>query len=272
MKTNIRFSLLGAVVMGALALSSCATRKDLAYLQNLEPGVAQNYTPIEQKLEVGDVLGIMVNSQNPELSRPFNAPMVGYYSPEAGEVSQAAPRLQGYTIEADGSIVFPVLGRIQAAGQTRLQLAKSIERMLVEGNLVRDARVTASLLNFKVLVLGDVLRPGSYDIHSDRVTIFDAIAKAGDINLTARRDNLVVLREENGKRTPYQVDLRDANLLNSPVYYLKQNDVIIVEPNKYKVQTASFNSSNNLGAWLSLVSTATSLVTFYFTFQRLSSK
>lgn len=255
-----------------LAVSSCATRKDLAYLQNLEPGSAQQYATIEQKIEVGDMLGIMVNSKNPELARPFNLPMVGYYSPEAGEVSSAAVRLQGYTVEADGSIVFPVLGRIPAAGHTRLSLAQSIEKMLSESNLLKDAKVTTTLLNFRVLVLGDVLRPGSYDVHTDRITLFEAIARAGDVNLTARRDNVLVIREDEGKRISYQLDLRDTKIFESPAFYLKQNDVIIVEPNKYKVQTAAFNSSNNLGSWLSLVSTATSLTTFYFTIQKLTAK
>lgn len=259
------------IILLLTILASCTTRKEIAYIQDVEYGREASFTPIEPQIQPGDILGITVNSKNPELVAPFNLPMVGYYRPR-GIQEASITRLQGYTVESDGSIAFPILGRIKAAGKTRIQLSREIETLLHKGQLVNDALVTTNFLNFRVSVLGEVARPGSFLIDNDRVSILDAIALAGDLTLQARRDNVVLLREIDGKRTAYKIDLRNASLLESPLFYLNQNDILLVEPNKTKIQNAGINTYTSISTWLSVLSTGTSMAAFIITLSNSSNR
>ena len=258
-----------ALALGAALFTSCVSRKDVAYVQNAPVGETQNYSFAEPVIQTGDILGINVNSRTPELSAPFNLPIVGYYTPR-GVQESGISRLQGYTVESDGSITFPILGRIKAAGYTRLQLSRNIEDLLIKSNLLSQATVNTVFLNFKVSVLGEVNRPGSFTISEDRVTLFDALALAGDLTINARRDNVLVLREEDGRRTVYRQDLRSQDIFSSPCYYLRQNDVVMVEPNAYKIQSSGINTYTNITTWLSVLSTGTSMAAFIISLQRSS--
>lgn len=254
-----------------LLTSSCITRKDVAYLQDLKYGEPIPYEQVEPKIQPGDLLSITVNSKNPELATPFNLPMVGLYRP-GGVTDAGITRFQGYTVESDGTISFPILGRIKAAGYSRIELSRQIETLLSKDRLINDATVTTNYLNFRVSVLGEVNRPGSFTVDNDRFSLFDAIAFAGDLTLSARRDNVVVLREKEGKREAFVLDLRSADIFSSPCFYLQQNDVVMVESNAVKIQNTGINTYTNIGTWMSVLSTGTSLAAFIITLQNNSRK
>lgn len=251
------------LVMGLLLLtSSCASRRDIVYLQDAPTSTPSQYTIPVLRIAKGDMLGITVNSKNRELSDPFNLPMVGYYN--AFGIS-AATSQQGYIVDDEGCITFPSLGRLHVEGLTRQEFNKQIAAELRDKGLLNDATVTVSLLNAQISVLGEVARPGSFPMMSEEVSILDAIAMAGDLTIQGRRDNVLVIREVNGERYIVAHDLRSNNLFDSPCYFLRQGDIVYVEPNSAKAQTASINPNNNVGTWLSVVSTATSLTTFIAT-------
>ena len=245
-----------------LIATSCASRKDVVYLQDATNGAVTQYTIPVPRIAKGDMLGITVNSKNRELSEPFNLTMVGYYS--SFGVS-AATSQQGYIVDDEGYIAFPTLGRIHVEGLTRNELNTKIVAELRDKGLLNDATVTVSLLNAQVSVLGEVAHPGRFPMVSDQLSLLDAIAMAGDLTIQGRRDNVLVIREINGERHIVAHDLRSDKIFDSPCYFLRQGDIVYVEPNAAKAQTASINPNNNVGTWLSIVSTATSLTTFVVT-------
>ncbi len=266
MKFSIRTYIhtFGVLLVAALCLitTSCASRKDVVYLQDASIGSQSQYSVPILRIAKGDMLGITVNSKNRELSDPFNLPMVGYYN--AFGIS-ASNTQQGYMVDDEGYVTFPALGRIKAEGLTRNELNTKIATELRDKGFLNDATVTVSLLNAQISVLGEVARPGRFPMVSDQVSILDAIAMAGDLTIQGRRDNVLVIREINGERHIVAHDLRSDKIFESPCYFLRQGDIVYVEPNDAKAQTASINPNNNVGTWLSVVSTATSLTTFVFT-------
>lgn len=256
--------ILGGLLLSLLLVTttSCASRKDVVYLQDASIGSLRQYSVPVLRIAKGDMLGITVNSKNRELSEPFNLPMVGYYN--AFGIS-ASNTQQGYMVDDEGYVTFPALGRIKAEGLTRNELNTKIATELRDKGFLNDATVTISLLNAQISVLGEVARPGRFPMVSDQVSILDAIAMAGDLTIQGRRDNVLVIREINGERYILAHDLRSNDIFESPCYFLRQGDIVYVEPNDAKAQTASINPNNNVGTWLSVVSTATSLTTFVFT-------
>ena len=170
--------------------------------------------------------------------------------------------MSGYTINKDGNIDFPVLGHIHVAGMTREEIASYIKEELVSKNLVKDPVVTVEFMNLTVSVLGEVATPGRFNIDKDRLTLLDALSMAGDLTVYGKRENVLVQREENGKKTLYQVNLNSGyDLYASPVYYLQQNDIVYVEPNSMKARQATVNGNNVRSAsfWMSLASLLTTI-------------
>ena len=220
------------VVCMAVFFTACTSTKKIIYLQDVVPLKQQE---IEQKYEViihgDDLLAIMVNSRDPELALPFNMPMVSY---QLGSNTGGQQRVLGYLVDTNGNIDFPILGEIHVEGLTRMQLTELIKNKLIEGDLIKDPIVTVQFLNFKISVMGEVGRPGSFTISGDRITLLEALSMAGDLTIYGRRDRVGVIRENNGKRTILFHDLRSADIFNSPCYYLQQNDIVYVEPNKAK--------------------------------------
>ncbi len=256
--------LFGVFLVASLCLitTSCASRKEVVYLQDVSMSSQSQYSVPVLRIAKGDMLGITVNSKNRELSDPFNLPMVGYYS--AFGIS-ASNTQQGYMVDEEGYVTFPALGRVHVEGLTRSELNTKIATELRDKGLLNDATVTVSLLNAQISVLGEVAHPGRFPMVSDQVSILDAIAMAGDLTIQGRRDNVLVIREINGERYIVAHDLRTNKIFDSPCYFLRQGDIVYVEPNDAKAQTANINPNNNVGTWLSVVSTATSLTTFVFT-------
>ena len=250
------------VVCMAVFFTACTSTKKIIYLQDVVPLKQQE---IEQKYEViihgDDLLTIMVNSRDPELALPFNMPMVSY---QLGSNTGGQQRVLGYLVDTNGNIDFPILGEIHVEGLTRMQLTELIKNKLIEGDLIKDPIVTVQFLNFKISVMGEVGRPGSFTISGDRITLLEALSMAGDLTIYGRRDRVGVIRENNGKRTILFHDLRSADIFNSPCYYLQQNDIVYVEPNKAKSGQSSINQNNSIGVWVSVISLLTTIAVLIF--------
>ena len=243
--------------------TSCASSKKVVYLQDVVPLKQQD---IEQKYEVyihnDDLLAIMVNSKNPELALPFNMPMVTY---QLGSEIGGQQRVLGYLVDTNGDIDFPILGKLHVAGLTRLQLTDMIKQRLIDEDLIKDPIVTVQFLNYKVSVMGEVNRPGSFNISGDRITLLEALSMAGDLTIYGRRDRVAVIREKDGKRTILMHDLRSSDIFNSPCYYLQQNDIVYVEPNKAKAGQSEINQNKSVGVWLSAASILVSIASLIVT-------
>ena len=250
------------VVCMAVFFTACTSTKKIIYLQDVVPLKQQE---IEQKYEViihgDDLLAVMVNSRDPELALPFNMPMVSY---QLGSNTGGQQRVLGYLVDTNGNIDFPILGEIHVEGLTRMQLTELIKNKLIEGDLIKDPIVTVQFLNFKISVMGEVGRPGSFTISGDRITLLEALSMAGDLTIYGRRDRVGVIRENNGKRTILFHDLRSADIFNSPCYYLQQNDIVYVEPNKAKSGQSSINQNNSIGVWVSVISLLTTIAVLIF--------
>ena len=245
--------------------TSCASSKKVVYLQDVVPLKQQD---IEQKYEVyvhnDDLLAIMVNSKNPELALPFNMPMVSYQL-GSGSTSGGGQRMLGYLVNGNGDIDFPILGKLHVAGLTRMQLTEMIKQRLIDEDLIKDPIVTVQFLNYKVSVMGEVNAPGSFNISGDRITLLEALSMAGDLTIYGRRDRVAVIREKDGKRTILMHDLRSSDIFNSPCYYLQQNDIVYVEPNKAKAGQSEINQNKSVGVWLSAASILVSIASLIVT-------
>ena len=214
-----------------VGLVSCVPSKKMIYLQGADElsetpqTIAQNY---ELKIVPDDQLLITVSSKDEELLELFaNSQVLG--SSESSSIQETV----GLRVDKQGKIEVPILGEMQAAGLTRGELAKAIEAKLIEGEYLKDPTVTVQLKSFKVTVMGEVNSPGVQSISGDRVTILEALTMAGDLTPSGKRDNILVVREEDDQRVSYVVDLTSSEkVLTSPCYYLKQNDVVYVQPNK----------------------------------------
>ncbi|MBS1662901.1 MAG: polysaccharide biosynthesis/export family protein [Bacteroidetes bacterium] len=239
-----------AVVFSLFSVS-CVNTKKIAYFNNLQDTVLRDSgSAFEAVVQKNDLLSITVSSLNPEASYMFNLQNQASAPPSlttaatglpATTTSAAAGGMQqlGYLVGDDGSIKFPVIGNIQAAGLTKRQLEKSIAGILTEKKLLVDPIVSIRFLNFRVTVLGEVARPTTINVANERISILEAIGLAGDLTIFGKRENVLLVREEGDKKLVKRIDLNSGNILTSPYYYLKTNDVVYVEPNKTKIASTS---------------------------------
>ena len=233
-----------------LLFSSCSSKKEVIYLQFDEINqdkVSNNYS---LKFKPDDLLQIVVSSEDIMSAQPFNLPVVAFATPNS-QTFVSQPQLQSYLIDSKGEIDFPILGKLKIANLTRPEAIEMIINKL-SPEYINNPIVNITLMNFKITVQGDVARPGTFTIPSERVSIFDALGLAGDLNISANRQDITVVREENQKKNIYKVDIRSKKILTSPVYYLQQNDVVYVEPNSAKIQDAAY--TRNAGLFISLAS------------------
>lgn len=262
--------------MIALIMTGCGVPKDVAYFQDVDPAVifeTAKSAPI--KVKPGDKLSIIVKSKDPQLSALFNLPVyssrVGQGGSTNGTGAELRPYTGGqsesvasYTVSPAGYIDFPVLGDIKVEGMTRAELSGYIKGELVGRELVKDPTVLVDFLSTGISVLGEVSRPGRYDLNRDDINIIEALTLAGDLTINGQRENVKVVRIEDGKVNTYVLDLTDAaSLVKSPAFYLSQNDVIYVEPNAQKKRSSTVNGNNALSVsfWVSVASLLTSVVT-----------
>ena len=231
--------LFGLVAL-ALLVSSCASTKDIAYFQNKmvnQPEKIDKHAGIV--IQPKDMLSIVVSSRNPELVAMFNLPVVSYQAGGEVTLNTAQQRLMGYVVDEEGFIEFPVLGKLNIVGKTRWEVAELVKNKLIQEGYLSDAVVTVEFLNFKISVLGEVASPGTFSIDGDKVTVLQAISLARDLTIFGRRDNVSVIREQDGKRTIYEINLTDVDLFKSPAYYLQQNDIVYVQPNDIKARQST---------------------------------
>ncbi|MBS1921516.1 MAG: polysaccharide biosynthesis/export family protein [Bacteroidetes bacterium] len=234
---NIKQWYNGLLCIGIVVfMTSCVNTRKATYFDGLKDGIITSNTQVpETVIEKNDLLSISVSSLNQEASAIFNTPNV--YSYNLNGITTNS--LMGYLVSNDGTIQFPLLGSLKASGLTEAQLKEMITKKLVDQKLLTDPIVTVRFLNFRVTVLGEVSHPTVLSVPNEKISLLEAIGLAGDLTIYARRDNVLVLREnENGDKVIKRIDLNSTELLSSPYYYLKSNDIVYVEPNKSKVASA----------------------------------
>lgn len=231
------------LIMSFLLFLSCVSKKEIVYFQNDEIDQSKVSNSYKTIIKPDDVLQITITALDIEAVRPFNLAAVTYSTSSNSAIGVA--QQQTYLVDNKGEIDFPVIGKIKIGGLTRVETIELL-RSKLSPDYIKDPNINIRIANYKISVMGDVRRPGSYNIPNERITILDALALAGDINISGLRNNILIIREEDGRKIQYRIDLRSNKLLTSPVYYLQQNDVVYVEPNYASIQSASSNSNTSL--------------------------
>ncbi|MCQ2232216.1 MAG: polysaccharide biosynthesis/export family protein [Paludibacteraceae bacterium] len=223
-------------------LSSCQSHKEIAYLQDQEGAVRTAMDSLyDARIKPKDLLTITVNTFDKEASLPFNL-MYPASSPNGYSNNIGENAMQKYLVDNDGSIDFPVLGRIKVSGLTKKEVEAYLRGRL-SLYLKDEPLVNVRMVNYKISVIGEVARPNTYTITNEKVNILEALALAGDLTIYGKRKNVKLMREsETGERGVYVVDLTDRNLINSPYFYLQQNDVLYVEPNRTKMRNSRYSA------------------------------
>lgn len=225
-------------------MTSCASRQEIVYFQdepiteateNLNSNYVIRYQP-------DDLLTIDVSALDPEAARPFNLPAVSYNSEVIS--AQGNLKMQTYLIDKDGNIEFPVVGTVKLGGLDRVE-AHEVMRAKIREH-INDPIVNIRLANFTITILGEVNSPGTFTIQDERISLTEAIGRAGDLTIYGKRDNVFLIREVDGKKRFTQFDLTSINVVNSPNYYLAQNDVIYVEPNNARLRQSTVTQNNTL--------------------------
>lgn len=261
------------IVASAVTLGSCGSSKEVVYFQDLRPGETEIKLPEVKAITVRpeDKISIIVNSRDPQLTDLFNLPYVSRQLGQSlrtnGVTVSSNQGVSAYTVDADGKIDFPVLGKIHVAGMKREEIAECIKNELIKENLVKDPVVTVEFANLCISVLGEVNSPGRFNIDRDRLTILDALSMAGDLTIYGNRSKVMVLRQEGDVQRVYGLNLTSGeHIYSSPAYYLQQNDVVYVEPNAVKARQSTVNGNNvrSTSFWISLASLLTSVAILIF--------
>lgn len=234
---------------------SCTTYKNIGYLQNIEQLSIETLKlkagAPELILKPGDMMTIVVSTTDPLASRAFNL-IMPTYSGFGEKQLIGQDMIQTYLIDVKGEIVFPVIGTLQLAGLQKSEAEALIRSKLYPSYITEEPIITIRYTNFRVAILGEVAHPGSILIPNEQITLFEALAQVGDLSIFAKREDLLLVRTyADGSRETVRLDLRDGALIDSPFYYLQQNDLVYVEPNKSKGNSSSINSSETI--WLSIV-------------------
>lgn len=257
-----------------MAMASCSAPKDVAYFQNEETIINEiKSQPI--KVRPGDKLAIVVKSKDAGVSSLFNLPVYSTRLDSYGNGSgspttsleyrpSGTDGIASYTVSPDGYIDFPVLGKLKIEGMTRSEVAGFVKGELMGRDLLKDPTVSVEFINSGINVMGEVVKPGRYDINLDKINVIEALSLAGDLTINGMRKNVKVLREEGGSIHVYTLDLTDLkSTAKSPAYYLQQNDVVYVEPNDNRKRQSTVNGNNALSTsfWISVASLVTTAVT-----------
>jgi len=249
MKTRLVIILILAISMA----TSCASRKDLVYFQD-EPlsGGYIDSAPEQLVYKPDDILTINVSAADPLAAKPFNLAVVSE-SEDLLSVT-GATRMQTYLIDYNGNIEFPVLGTLHIAGMTRIELTTMLKEKI--SIYAKDPIINIRLINFTVTVIGEVSSPGTFTIQSERISLPEALGMANDLTIYGQRENVLLIREVEGKKKFAKIDLTSVNAVSSPIYYLQQNDVIVVEPNNARIRSSNYNPNNAI-----IISALTALTT-----------
>lgn len=244
----------GAMVL----LCSCTSSRKLVYLQTSKKEVVKDLEiahPYQLKIQDDDLLYISLSSKDAELVEPFkNSTLLG------ASMQTSSSETTGFLVDDEGYVSIPSLGKVYVRGLTCTELSRTIEKQLIEGNFIKDPVISVRLGNFKVTVLGEVNNPGAIEVKGNRLTILEAVSRCGDLKPTGKRRNVKILREQNDKQNIYEIDLTKADIINSPYYYLCQNDVVYVEPNK-SIGSKSSSWSTILSVGGTVLSLVLSIIT-----------
>lgn len=250
-------------MIAIIALSSCNSKKNIVYLQDMAMGqfypIGEKHDPIVHR---DDRLSIVVSSKNPELAIPFNIQQGAYNVSDNGQVttsSSNATQEKGYRVDVDGNIDFPMLGLLHVEGLTISQVTELIKNRIIEGDYIKNPLVMVEIMNFRYTVLGAVASNGVKTALGDRVTLLEAIANAGDLTANAAIDRVAVIREMGENRQVFMHDLRSKDIFDSPCFYLQQNDIVYVEP-KYKKKDTEDKVMQYGTLLLSLTSTISTMM------------
>ena len=258
-------SLTFLAVLCGLASCNPETYKKINYLQDVKQD-----TTMTMKVNKGiiiqpqDQLSIIVTSRDPRMAMPFNLSVSSFYTGSELSATGASQRITGYVVSNEGDIDFPSLGELHVAGLNRWQLQELIKDRLADSGLLKDAIVTVEFLNFKISVLGEVTAPGTYSVTGDKITILQALALARDLTIFGQRENVQVIREQNGRRQIFKMDLTSSDIFTSEAYYLQQNDVVYVTPSKVRAGQGEINENyfKSGSFWISLASISMTTVNF----------
>jgi polysaccharide export outer membrane protein len=246
------------VLLAVYSITSCVSGKKITYFQNMEQ-LQQLAEASKTGLSIkpNDLLTISVSAYNMEAAQPFNLPVVGGATGggDAALRVSGTPQLQPFLVDSDGNIEFPQLGTLKVTGMNRQELSGKLKTLISE--YVKEPIINVRIVNFQVSVLGEVNRPGTFSVPDEYLSLPKALGLAGDMSIYGQRDNVLVVREENGQKTYAYLDLTDAKVMNSPYYYLKQNDVVYVEPNNAQKQGSAYNRNSTV--YISIASVLISL-------------
>lgn len=244
------------------ALVGCQSYKNVPYLQDLPLSQIETAAPslYDARIMPKDLLTIVVSCpEEPELAEPFNLTIATISSSASNRSLYSQPTLQQYLVDNEGNIDFPVLGTLHIGGLTKGECEQLIREKL-KPQFKELPIVTVRMSNYKISVLGEVARPGTFTISNEKVNLFEALAMAGDMTIYGLRENVKLIREDNkGKQQIIELNLNDQRILQSPYYYLQQNDILVVTPNKTKAKTADISSSTTI--WFSVISSLVSMAT-----------
>ncbi len=216
---------------------SCASKKNVVYYQNIDGmNISQSNASYEVKIQPDDVLLIIVSAEDPEIAIPFNLTTVAVSSTGRPDIATSQLTTQTYLVDKNGSIEFPVLGKIQVGGLTRTEVLQSLKDKI--GVYIKKPIINLRITNFKVSLQGEVNVPGTYTVASERLTLIEALSMAKDLTIYGKRNSILVIRESNGVKSFNRIDITKADFINSPFYYLAQNDVVYVEPNATRINSS----------------------------------
>lgn len=245
---------LSIILVLTIHLTSCVNTRNATYFNDVgNERFAEKFGNLEPVLQENDILSISVSSLNKEAAEIFNT--ANLTATQTSSSSGTTTQASGYLIDQEGIIRFPLLGKIKAAGKTKKELREEITGQLVDKQLLLGPIVDVRYLNYRVSVLGEVRNPSVLTIPNEKVTILEALGLAGDLTIYAKRDNVLLIRTEDGVKKTRRIDLTTDEIFTSPFYFLKSNDVLYVQPNKSKVATTSRTLQ-----WLPVIMSATSLI------------
>ena len=260
---SLRFFL--RVIALSSILSACTASRNVPYFQDATQSSVKLQQPEAIKFRPKDKISVIVNCKDPQLTALFNLP---YISQRIGTTSgtllaSTNDKVAGYTIDENGEIDFPVIGKVKVEGLTRSQVAEKIRNEIESQNQAKDPVVTVDYMNLSISIMGEVARPGRYYIEKDEVTIVEALSMAGDLNIQGKRRNVLLLRNVDGEEKAYNVDLCSiSQTVSSPAYYIQPDDVIYVEPTRMRKRQSTVNGNNLVSTsfWISVSSLVATIV------------
>lgn len=243
--------------------TSCAPREKIAYFQNISDITGENLVKYQSKIQTDDLLMIIISAPNPEAAKNFNLPVVGVMgsNPNIGQDAvNSQMRFQTYLVDSDGNIELPVIGTFKIGGLSRQEAIEKLDAELKK--YIDKPIINLRIMNFKISVMGEVVRPGTFDINTERITVPQALSMAGDMTIYGNRSKVLLIREQDGIKSHHYIDITKGDFINSQFYYLSQNDILYVEPNKTRINSSVIGPNVTIGiSAISLLITIIALAT-----------